>query len=229
MQWSLSRRGVRWLIPGATISVALICTGGAARAGCSSVGCSRIDWTEEITTAGDESAAVDFHGAFVWGNASTGWSPFPMQGHFVARCAASQPSCQDQLAALRAVAGTQTAVSYNPDAISAADFIPSFLAREGQAPETVLSDGMPWPVPNGTNGSKSFCALALSRPRNSPPCPGDCDGSGEVTIEEIVRGLRIALEALPLDGCASMDASHDGAITVDEVVRAVDYALQSCP
>ncbi len=59
-------------------------------------------------------------------------------------------------------------------------------------------------------------------------CPGDCDGSGQVTVDEIVTLVTIALGDAPLDDCLNGDTNQDGAITVDEVLAAVTNALNGC-
>jgi hypothetical protein len=55
--------------------------------------------------------------------------------------------------------------------------------------------------------------------------PGDCNGDGEVTIDEIVLGLDIALDRAPVSACTAFDRNRDGAVSVDELIRAVDAAL----
>jgi hypothetical protein len=59
-------------------------------------------------------------------------------------------------------------------------------------------------------------------------CPGDCDGDGAVTIEDVVTLVTIALDTAPLTACEPGDANQDGAITVEEVLKAVGHALSSC-
>jgi hypothetical protein len=61
------------------------------------------------------------------------------------------------------------------------------------------------------------------------PCPGDCNGSGGVTIDELIRGIDVALGNLPASDCQAMDPSADGKVTVDELLRAVNSALVGCP
>ena len=60
-------------------------------------------------------------------------------------------------------------------------------------------------------------------------CAGDCDGDGTVTVDELVRGVNIALGTLTIDQCRSFDTSGDGMVTVDELVAAVTNALNGCP
>ncbi len=59
-------------------------------------------------------------------------------------------------------------------------------------------------------------------------CTGDCGGDGEVTVDEIVRMVNIALGAAAVDQCAAGDANGDGEITIDEIVAAVNKALAGC-
>lgn len=59
-------------------------------------------------------------------------------------------------------------------------------------------------------------------------CPGDCDGSGMVAVNELVAGVNILLERAALDACAVLDTNDDGRVTVDELVRAVNNLLVGC-
>ncbi len=60
------------------------------------------------------------------------------------------------------------------------------------------------------------------------PCIGDCGQDGTVTVAELVTGVRIALDRLPLGQCPEFDVSGDEAVTVDELVAAVNAALNGC-
>jgi hypothetical protein len=60
-------------------------------------------------------------------------------------------------------------------------------------------------------------------------CAGDCDADGEVTVNELVTAINIALESSALTACAVVDASGDGSVTVNEVIAAVRSALHGCP
>jgi hypothetical protein len=63
-----------------------------------------------------------------------------------------------------------------------------------------------------------------------PPgsCPGDCRGDGEVTMDELVTGVRIALGEADLLGCSVLDENDDGRVAIDELVRAIGSALAGC-
>lgn len=62
-----------------------------------------------------------------------------------------------------------------------------------------------------------------------PPCVGDCDGSGDVTVDELITMVDIALGSMPLSACPVGDADGSGDITVNEIIQAVGIALTSCP
>ncbi len=59
-------------------------------------------------------------------------------------------------------------------------------------------------------------------------CVGDCNGSGDVTVNEIILMVNIALGAAPLSACAAGDIDASGAITINEIITAVNHALGSC-
>lgn len=62
-------------------------------------------------------------------------------------------------------------------------------------------------------------------------CVGDCDGGGDVTVDEIITMVNIALGsgAATVNDCRAGDANGDNLITVDEIVTAVNNALNGCP
>jgi hypothetical protein len=50
-----------------------------------------------------------------------------------------------------------------------------------------------------------------------------------VTIDELILGVRIALEMSDLSDCPEFDADGSEEVTVDELVEAVNNALSGCP
>jgi hypothetical protein len=60
-------------------------------------------------------------------------------------------------------------------------------------------------------------------------CVGNCDGDGQVSIEELLALVNIALGAADVSACTAGDANSDGAITIDEILAAVNNALSGCP
>jgi len=59
-------------------------------------------------------------------------------------------------------------------------------------------------------------------------CPGDCDGSGNVSISELIRLVNIALGQQALSVCPVGDRNSDGRITINELITAVNRALNGC-
>lgn len=60
------------------------------------------------------------------------------------------------------------------------------------------------------------------------PCSGDCDGSGTVTVDELITMVNIALGNSPVSACAAGDANGDGQITITQIIAAVNNALNGC-
>jgi hypothetical protein len=63
----------------------------------------------------------------------------------------------------------------------------------------------------------------------TPLCVGDCDGNGEVVVNELVKAVNIALGATERCECLAADGNRDREVTVDELVTAVRKALEGCP
>lgn len=59
-------------------------------------------------------------------------------------------------------------------------------------------------------------------------CPGDCDGSQAVTINELLMLVNIALGNGTAPACIAGDANRDGIVGVAELVTAVKKALSGC-
>lgn len=59
-------------------------------------------------------------------------------------------------------------------------------------------------------------------------CPGDCGGDGAVSIDELVRAVRIALGEAAGDTCAAVDTDGDGVVSIAELIAAVSRALGGC-
>lgn len=59
-------------------------------------------------------------------------------------------------------------------------------------------------------------------------CAGDCDANGQVTVDEIITGVNVALGTTDIDACARFDTGGDRRVTVEEIVQAVAVALGGC-
>ncbi len=80
-------------------------------------------------------------------------------------------------------------------------------------------------------GRRLLLAAVLSLPclRMAAACTGDCNGDGEVTVDEILVGVNVALDHTALATCPNFDSDANGAVTVDELIGAVRSALNGCP
>jgi len=60
------------------------------------------------------------------------------------------------------------------------------------------------------------------------PCTGDCDVDGQVTVDELVTGVSIALGDASLSACMMADTDGNDQVTVDELVAGTRNALGGC-
>jgi len=61
-----------------------------------------------------------------------------------------------------------------------------------------------------------------------PACAGDCNGSGDVAVNELIAGVNIALGNNSVDSCRAFDTNHDGSVSIAELIAAVNIALSHC-
>lgn len=81
-------------------------------------------------------------------------------------------------------------------------------------------------------GDENLPGAATPTPTVTPvsaPLPGDCDGNGVVSVEELVRAVGVALGTVDLSTCRAADRNGDGRVRVDELIRAVAAALDAGP
>ena len=95
----------------------------------------------------------------------------------------------------------------------------------------------PTPTPPGASPSATPTGATPTptgptpTPTHTGPCAGDCNGNGEVTVDDLIRMVNIALDLQPLcageggGGCLAGDANCDCRITVDDIIRAVNNNL----
>jgi hypothetical protein len=118
---------------------------------------------------------------------------------------------------------------------------PSPTPTDSSTPEPSGTDGAtatPSSPPNPTDTASATPtptpALTVTdtpSPTATPfviPCPGDCNGDGQVAINEIVTAVSIALGDRDLSVCPSIDLNSDGAVTINELIIDVTNALNAC-
>ena len=70
-----------------------------------------------------------------------------------------------------------------------------------------------------------LCAGAPCQSAEAPTI-GDCDHNLNVSVDELVTGVNIALGTMSPAMCPAFDGNDDGAVMIDEVVAGVDAALR---
>lgn len=143
----------------------------------------------------------------------------------------------------------RVSVSGTGDQANDRSFAP-FLSGDGSAVGFVsLATNF---VPGDTNGDWDVFVASLRVPTSTPTpsssptptmtstrsftstrvpisCAGDCDKNATVTVDELVRGVNMALgTSTAATGCSAFDLNSDGNVTVDELIAAVNRALGGC-
>lgn len=83
----------------------------------------------------------------------------------------------------------------------------------------------PTPRPTSTSTPTPTGTPTATEP---PRCPGDCDDGGDVTVDELILGVTIALGEADLESCRAFDADGDGIVRVDDLIAAINAALHGC-
>ena len=129
---------------------------------------------------------------------------------------------------------------------SATTTIPPAATETATATHTVAETPTHTPAPTATNtanatttdaptATRTPTATAILQPTVSPTptpsgklCVGDCKGDGQVTVNELIAMVNIALGTAPLSTCTAGDANGDGEITINEIIAGVNNALNGC-
>jgi len=105
--------------------------------------------------------------------------------------------------------------------------VPGAIGVDGKV--VVVARSTPTPTATVT-ATASHAATVSATPTFTPvQCAGDCDGRAEVTVDEIITLINIAVGNALLTACAAGDADRNGEISVDEIIAAVGNALNGCP
>jgi hypothetical protein len=87
-------------------------------------------------------------------------------------------------------------------------------------------------LPDLVTANLDGTTVSVLKNTGTPPaitCVGDCDGTGMVTIGELITGVNIALGTFPVTTCPAFDANGDGMVGINELITAVNNALSGCP
>jgi len=84
---------------------------------------------------------------------------------------------------------------------------------------------MPGRVRNAVFGAALLALAAVP----ASAVVGDCNGTGEVEITDLVTAINVTLGETPLETCRAGDADADGIVFIDELLTAVLNALNGPP
>lgn len=70
-------------------------------------------------------------------------------------------------------------------------------------------------------------SVADLRALGGPVGVGDCNRDRRVSIEELIRGVNIALGRIPVSQCTPFDRVPDGRVSIAELIRGVRNALSA--
>lgn len=93
------------------------------------------------------------------------------------------------------------------------------------AVQVVAAVDTPTPSPTPTVPRNTPTATATSGPI---PCVGDCDDGGTVVVNELVTGVNIALDRVPVTQCPDFDIDGSETVSVNELVSGVNALLRGC-
>lgn len=86
-----------------------------------------------------------------------------------------------------------------------------------------------------TAAADPMVQMALEENRFTPTptatpsrCAGDCNSDGEVTVDEVIKGVNIALDNTTLSTCPALDVDGNGMVTINELIVAVNNVLNGC-
>ncbi len=74
-----------------------------------------------------------------------------------------------------------------------------------------------------------ICLLSRAPASAAFTCAGDCDGDRSVSVDELVRGVNLALDPTAAATCRAADVDGDSVVFVNELLDAVGQALDGCP
>ncbi|HVM98198.1 MAG TPA: hypothetical protein VMT89_17515 [Candidatus Acidoferrales bacterium] len=92
----------------------------------------------------------------------------------------------------------------------------------------IVVEATPTATPSPSPTSTTTPTRTASPTPTIVPCVGDCNGDGEVTIDELILAVSITLGSGKPTPCLAADKNGDGDVTIDELIAAVNRALNGC-
>jgi VCBS repeat protein/FG-GAP repeat protein len=110
-------------------------------------------------------------------------------------------------------------------------FMPSVDFEVGASPYGIVAanlNGDGKPDIASANAEDGTASVLINTTGAGQVCGGDCNGDGEVTVNELITMVNIALGNANVSTCLAGDADGSGEITINEIVAAVNNALNGC-
>jgi hypothetical protein len=147
------------------------------------------------------------------------------------------PTVTSTRTATRSATGAPTA-SHTPSATAASSatltVVPSATATDtstgtptGSASSTFTQTPSETPTATATS-TGTATGTPTATLAAAPICQGDCNGDGQVTIDELLLIVNVALGDSPASGCPAAEASKQGGVSINEVLGAVNSSLNRC-
>jgi hypothetical protein len=165
---------------------------------------------------------MDDSGTFVvtWGSTTQDGAG---RGVFLQEFDASGAPIGSELPVNTTTAGDQDSPAVS--AISAGSFIVAWDAGASG----VFAQRYVQPTPSMPPSPTPTTPPTSSPTQGASGCPGDCNGTGSVLVNEVVLCVSISLDTAPVTACQACDGSGNGVVTIDELVSAVNALLRGCP
>jgi hypothetical protein len=124
---------------------------------------------------------------------------------------------------------TPTATSITPGSATPTATATTTSSTPGTATTTPVATETGSPATaTATREATATVSPSLTPTTPSEVCVGDCDGDGDVMVNELVTMVNIALGSADVSTCLPGDPNGSGEITINELVIAVNNALNGC-
>lgn len=121
--------------------------------------------------------------------------------------------------------------TFKPAVDSNGTLLPSVNFDVGAAPYGIVAadlNGDSKPDVASANAEDGTASVLINTTGAGQLCGGDCNGDGEVTVNELITMVNIALGNANVSTCLAGDADGSGEITINEIIAAVNNALNGC-
>jgi len=134
------------------------------------------------------------------------------------------PTSTESPTATPATTTPTSLVTSTPSATATVSPTPQLVPTATQTPGGT-AEPSPTTTPPATNTASVTPSATATQ---TPSCVGDCNGNGEVIVNELVMMVNVALGNASVVDCPAGDLDKNDRITVDEIITGVNNALGTC-